>query len=173
MKRIVVLRLGHRLLRDQRMTTHVALTARALGAEGVLLTSGDKSIEQNLDDVAKRWGGEFYIRSDVNWKGEIKKWKDVGGKVCHLTMYGINLPDIIDEIKDTEKLMVIVGAEKVPAEVYDLADWNVAIGHQPHSEVTALAIFLDRLQEGGELKRGFKGGLKVIPKRRGKCVKRG
>ncbi|MDI6888926.1 MAG: tRNA (cytidine(56)-2'-O)-methyltransferase [Methanocellales archaeon] len=171
--KIVVLRLGHRLFRDQRMTTHVALTARALGAEGVLLTSSDKSIGKNLDDVAKRWGGEFYVRSGISWKGEVKKWKDAGGKVCHLTMYGINLPDIIDEIKDAEKLMVIVGAEKVPAEVYDLADWNVAIGHQPHSEVTALAIFLDRLQEGVELKRSFKGGLKVIPKRRGKCVKRG
>ncbi|TFG70124.1 MAG: tRNA (cytidine(56)-2'-O)-methyltransferase, partial [Methanomassiliicoccus sp.] len=29
---IVVLRLGHRPERDQRVTTHVALTARALGA---------------------------------------------------------------------------------------------------------------------------------------------
>jgi len=173
MKRIVVLRLGHRLFRDQRMTTHVALTARALGVEGVLLTSGDKSIEQNVDDVAKRWGGEFYVRGGVNWKREIKKWKDTGGKVCHLTMYGVNLPDIIDEVKGTKNLMVIVGAEKVPAEVYDLADWNVAIGQQPHSEVAALAIFLDRLQEGEELKRSFKRGLKIIPKRRGKCVKRG
>jgi len=173
MKKIVVLRLGHRLFRDQRMTTHVALTARALGAEGILLTSVDRSIEQNLEDVTKRWGGKFYIRSGINWKVEIEKWKDAGGKVCHLTMYGINLPDIIDEIGDTKNLMVVVGAKKVPAEVYDLADWNVAIGHQPHSEVTALAIFLDRLQEGEELKRSFKGKLKVTPQRRGKCVKRG
>ncbi|MCG7848715.1 MAG: tRNA (cytidine(56)-2'-O)-methyltransferase, partial [ANME-2 cluster archaeon] len=31
---IVVLRLGHRPERDQRVTTHVGLTARALGASG-------------------------------------------------------------------------------------------------------------------------------------------
>ncbi|UZE92598.1 MAG: tRNA (cytidine(56)-2'-O)-methyltransferase [Methanosarcinales archaeon] len=173
MKRIVVLRLGHRLFRDQRMTTHVALTARALGAEGVLFISGDKTVEQSLRDARKRWGGEFYVRGGVNWRDEIRKWKDAGGKVCHLTMYGINLPDVIDEIKGTKNLMVIVGAEKVPAEVYDLVDWNVAIGQQPHSEVAALAIFLDRLQEGEELKRSFKRGLKIIPKRKGKCVKRG
>ena len=34
---IVVLRLGHRPERDARVTTHVGLTARALGASGMLL----------------------------------------------------------------------------------------------------------------------------------------
>jgi len=34
-----------------------------------------------------------------------------------------------------------VRAEKVPAEMYDLADWNVAVDNQPHSEVAALASF--------------------------------
>ena len=78
MKKIVVLRLGHRINRDQRMTTHVALTARALGADGMLLVSSDKSIEQKISDVTKRWGGSFYVRSDVKWRGEIKKWKEEG-----------------------------------------------------------------------------------------------
>ncbi|MHC1589292.1 MAG: RNA methyltransferase, partial [Methermicoccaceae archaeon] len=34
---------------------------------------------------------------------------------------------------------------KVPREVYELSDYNVAVGNQPHSEVAALAVMLDRL----------------------------
>jgi tRNA (cytidine56-2'-O)-methyltransferase len=98
------------------------------------------------------------------------RWKESGGKVVHLTMYGTNLPDVTDEIRDCENIMVVVGAEKVPAEVYDLADWNVAVGNQPHSEVAALAVFLDRLFQGRELCEKFEGGLKIVPTPRGKRV---
>jgi tRNA (cytidine56-2'-O)-methyltransferase len=85
-------------------------------------------------------------------------------------MYGSNLPDVIDEISGCQDLMVAVGAEKVPAEMYQLADWNVAVGNQPHSEVAALAVFLDRLFLGQELEEEFSGGLKIVPSARGKQV---
>ena len=85
-------------------------------------------------------------------------------------MYGSNLPDVISEIRNCENILVVVGAEKVPAEMYDLADWNVAVGNQPHSEVAALAVFLDRLFQGRELCREFEGGLKIVPNPRGKQV---
>jgi len=172
--RIAVLRLGHRVQRDQRITTHVALTARALGAEGMLLDSDDAGIEKSISEVTERWGGSFYVRRITNWKSEVKKWKEAGGKVMHLTMYGMNLPDVIDEIA-ADNLLIIVGAEKVPPEVYELADWNVAVGNQPHSEVAALAITLDRLNalSGRDALKGqFTGGeLNIIPSRRGKEVK--
>jgi tRNA (cytidine56-2'-O)-methyltransferase len=35
MRRITVLRLSHRVGRDERVTTHVGLTARAFGASGI------------------------------------------------------------------------------------------------------------------------------------------
>jgi tRNA (cytidine56-2'-O)-methyltransferase len=54
--------------------------------------------------------------------------------------------------------------------MYQLADWNVAVGNQPHSEVAALAVFLDRLFEGQELTKEFDGGLKILPSPRGKHV---
>jgi tRNA (cytidine56-2'-O)-methyltransferase len=38
---ITVLRLGHRPQRDMRVTTHVALVARAFGADAVILTVKD------------------------------------------------------------------------------------------------------------------------------------
>lgn len=173
--RIIILRLGHRIQRDQRITTHVALTARALGAEGMLLDSDDSGIEKSLEEASSRWGGSFYVRRISSWKSEIKKWKEAGGKVLHLTMYGINLPDAIPQIvADAENLMIVVGAEKVPPEVYGLADWNVAVGNQPHSEVAALAITLDRLmaaQGKDALRTQFTGGeVEIVPKKRGKEV---
>ena len=173
--RIIILRLGHRIQRDQRITTHVALTARALGAEGMLLDSDDSGIEKSLKEAAARWGGSFYVRRIASWKSEIKKWKEAGGKVLHLTMYGVNLPDAIPQIvAEAGNLMIVVGAEKVPPEVYELADWNVAVGNQPHSEVAALAIVLDRIMaaEGREaLRTQFTGGeIEIVPKKRGKEV---
>ena len=167
---VVVLRIGHRPERDKRITTHVGLVARAFGAEEMLLSGRDSHVEESLADVAERWGGGFRLRPDVSWKGETVRWKEAGGKVVHLTMYGFNLPDVIDEIRECENILVVVGAEKVPADMYDLADWNVAVGNQPHSEVAALAVFLDRLFMGRELRGEFEGGLKIVPSPRGKQV---
>lgn len=176
--RTVILRLGHRVQRDQRITTHVGLTARALGAEGMLLDSDDSGIEKSISEVTQRWGGSFYVKRITNWKNEIRKWKESGGKVLHLSMYGVNLPDVINDIVTeniTENLLIVVGAEKVPPELYGLADWNVAVGNQPHSEVAALAIVLDRLaaSSGADpLKTQFSGGeVEIVPKSRGKEVR--
>ena len=171
MKKIVLLRLGHRPERDKRITTHVGLTARLFGAEGMLLASNDPGIVKTLEDVVKRWGGEFYIKNNVNFKQEIKEWKADGGKVCHLSMYGVNLPSITGELKSCDRLMIVVGAEKVPPEIYQLADWNVAVGSQPHSEVAAVAITLDRIADGEPLYREFSNAeLTIVPAERGKQV---
>jgi len=51
-----------------------------------------------------------------------------------------------------------------------MVDFNVAVGNQPHSEVAALAVFLDRLTEGEGLRAQFDGRLKVLPCERGKRV---
>lgn len=168
---IVVLRIGHRPARDMRITTHVGMTARALGADGMLLAVDDPKIKESIDNVVRRWGGDFFVKIGVDWKKEIKQWKENGGMVVHLTMYGLNLPDATCEMRDRD-LLIVVGAEKVPASLYDLADLNVAVGNQPHSEVAALALVLDHLQDGKELHRDFTGGeRKIVPTRSGKRVK--
>jgi tRNA (cytidine56-2'-O)-methyltransferase len=84
-------------------------------------------------------------------------------------MYGESLSKALPSIK-AKDLMIVVGAEKVPREVYDLADRNISVGNQPHSEVAALAIFLDRLKEGKALERSLRGKLTVVPNPRGKTV---
>jgi tRNA (cytidine56-2'-O)-methyltransferase len=168
--RVVVLRLGHRPERDKRITTHVGLVARAFGAEEMLLSGRDSSVEDSILDVVERWGGTFRLKSNVSWQGESVRWKEAGGKVVHLTMYGSRIQDVIGEIRMCDNILVVIGAEKVPAEMYDIADWNVAVGSQPHSEVAALAVFLDHLMNGQELTKNFDGGLKIIPSAKGKQV---
>jgi len=179
MPRIIVLRLGHRISRDKRVTTHVALVARAYGADEIIITGDrDDDLIERIRKVVETWGGDFSARFEENWRKVIRRFKESGnGVVIHLTMYGINLPDIIEEIRGLWKsgrdLMIIVGGEKVPGEVYGLADYNIAITNQPHSEIAALATFLDWLQEGREFDLEFPNAkLKIIPNPRGKTVLR-
>lgn len=169
---IAVLRIGHRMVRDDRVTTHVALVARAFGADAIYMTGIlDGSITDTVANVSKTWGGRFRVEVIQDWKGLVRAWKKGGGKVAHLTMYGINVDDIAGRMREENKILVIVGAEKVPQEAYGFADYNIAIGNQPHSEIAALAIFLDRIFTGKQFKRVFaEANLKIVPSDKGKKV---
>ena len=171
--KIFVLRLGHRPKRDKRVTTHVGLVARAFGASGLVLADAvDDKVVESLRKVVENWGGNFEIIQGVNAKKFISEWKRKGGEIIHLTMYGLPVDYVISKIRNSNKdKLIIVGAEKVPIEYYKLADYNIAIGHQPHSEVAALAIFLDRLFEGRELYMTFGNAkIHVEPCEKGKKV---
>ncbi|MET1160231.1 MAG: tRNA (cytidine(56)-2'-O)-methyltransferase [Thermoprotei archaeon] len=175
MPKIYVLRYGHRPSRDKRITTHVGLVARAFGAHGFILSDvHDEKVVFSLRKVIEKWGGELHIETGVNHKEYIRKWKDRGGIVVHLTMYGIPVDEVIDEIRKSGKdILIVVGAEKVPRYFYELADYNVAIGNQPHSEVAALAVFLDRYYQGKELYLSFPNAkIKIVPSPKGKKVVR-
>jgi len=161
-----ILRLGHRPARDKRVTTHVALAARALGAKGIMVSTKDPELEKVVRGVVKRFGGDFTIKTGVRWRECIQQFE---GEIVHLTMYGIHIDDAIQRIS-SEKVLLVVGAEKVPPEVYQMATYNIAVGNQPHSEVAALAVFLDRFLKGEGLTREFKGRLHILPCERGKRV---
>lgn len=175
--KIFVLRWGHRPKRDLRLTTHVALAARALGASGFILSDiEDAKIKATLEKVEKNWGGSFHFEMGTPWKKAVKEWKARGGIVVHLTAYGENIEatDVLQRIKALNKdVLVIVGSQKVPKEFFSeaVSDFNVAIGNQPHSECASLAVFLDRFFDGKELTRTFENArLVIVPQRRGKKV---
>jgi tRNA (cytidine56-2'-O)-methyltransferase len=170
--RIEVLRLGHRPARDKRVTTHVCLTARALGAARVRIAEEDDSVARSVRQLAARFGGAFEVEAGTGWKGAVRQWKEAGGQVVHLTMYGEPLSAAVPRVAaDGRDVLVVVGAEKVPADLYELADHNVAVGNQPHSEVAALALFLDRLRGGAWETDAFPGAaMRVLPSARGKRV---
>ena len=112
--KVVVLRWGHRPQRDVRLTTHVALTARALCASGFVLSDvEDSNIEQTLRKITMRWGGTFHFEMGTPWKKVVRNWKDNGGVVVHLTAYGENIQrsDVLNRIKELKKdVLVVVGS---------------------------------------------------------------
>ena len=128
-------------------------------------------INQTISKVNKMWGSDFKVEIIDNWKDIVKLKKKESFKIVHLTMYGENINTIQDEIRKEEKILIIVGAEKVPREAYDMADYNIAIGNQPHSEISALAILLDRILQGKQLQKKYSNGEReIIPTKKGKNV---
>jgi tRNA (cytidine56-2'-O)-methyltransferase len=146
---IKVLRLGHRAGRDDRISTHVGLTARQWGADQITYSGQhDKNMMQSIEDITDRWGGNFTVKYSEQWKQEIKQFD---GLKVHLTMYGEKINNKISKLKtefSSQELLIIVGAEKVPRWVYQNVDHNISVGNQPHSEIAALAVFMDRIKEG-------------------------
>ena len=176
MPKIVVLRWGHRH-RDQRLTTHVALTSRALGASGFFLSDiNDSKVKETVEKVTDCWGGDFHFEMGQSWKRVVKDWHAQNGVTVHLTAYGENIQtsDVLNRIKMTGKdVLIIVGSQKVPGNFFSetVSDFNVAVGNQPHSECASLAVFLDRFFEGQPLAENFSNAKqKIVPQARGKQV---
>jgi len=100
-----------------------------------------------------------------------KQSKSRGATIVHLTMYGSPWRETIPSIPIDKPALVVVGGTKVPAEVYHLADHNVSVGNQPHSEVAALAVFLNSWLGPVDNDSKFSGAkMKVIPSAKGKVV---
>jgi tRNA (cytidine56-2'-O)-methyltransferase len=175
--KVVVLRWGHRH-RDQRLTSHVALTARALGASGFIMADiTDPKVKETIEKVMDSWGGDFQFEMGQPWKTVVKEWRKKNGVTVHLTAYGENIQtsDVMKRVRATEKdVLVIVGSQKVPAGFFSesVSDFNVAVGNQPHSECSSLAVFLDRFFVGQELSEDFISNAKkkIVPQARGKRV---
>ena len=142
-EKLDVLRLGYRKGRDPRITTHLALVARAMGADGFLLAGDeDKEMFENLESVSERFGGSLET-SHVKGMSHLRKHVQDGGVAVHLTMYGEPFRKAIPKIRRDRPVVIVVGGAKVPGDVYKICQHNVAVGNQPHSEVAALALFMD------------------------------
>ena len=161
-ERLDVLRLGYRKGRDPRITTHLALVARALGADCFLLAGDeDKEMFENLNSVSERFGGDLDTQH-VGGLGHLKKHVEEGGVAVHLTMYGEPFRKAIPKIRRDKPVLIVVGGAKVPGDVYKFCQYNVAVGNQPHSEVAALALFMDAWFGESGSERTFKDARLVI-----------
>ena len=168
-----VLRLGHRRDRDKRITSHLGLTARAFGADEIILAGDrDPSALETGDSVTERFGGSFSSRFEESPLSFLRKQSKSGEiTIVHLTMYGSPWEESIPGIPMDKPALVVVGGTKVPAEVYHLADYNVSVGNQPHSEVAALAVFLHSWLGPVDNDSRFTGAkMKVVPSANGKVV---
>ncbi len=187
MAKIEIFRINHRKKRDPRLTTHLCLAARAFGADAVYYSGErDLELEKTVNSVTKNWGGPFKIKFVPKERSFIKNFR--GAKV-HLTMYGEPFKKKISALRTTRNRrfrvrqgtkfldeahgakLIIVGGPKVPPWIYSICDYNLAVTSQPHSEVSALAVFLHDLQNGKELNKKFKSAkLRIVPQKSGKKV---
>jgi len=171
--KISVLRLGHRRERDKRITSHLGLTARAFGADRIVLSGEeDPSALETWESVTRRFGGHFkssYEPKPMSWLRSKSKSGDA--TIVHLTMYGEPWRDCIPKVPREKEVIVVVGGTKVPAETFEIADFNVSVGNQPHSEVAALAVFLDEWVGPLDETSRFRGSeIEVLPSPKGKVV---
>ncbi|MGQ9723734.1 MAG: tRNA (cytidine(56)-2'-O)-methyltransferase [Candidatus Jordarchaeum sp.] len=170
-QKLFVLRLDHRPHRDLRISTHTALVARAFGMDGIFFSGvPDKKLCEKVNKVTENFGGDFLVRTGCDWKKIIKEWLSQGGEIIHLSMYGLTLPEIIEKIRNSSKdKLVVIGGPKVPREIYSIATYNVSVTNQPHSEIAALAVFLNYYHKGQEFYYEFKNAkIKIIPNKNGK-----
>ena len=118
----------------------------------------------------KTWGGDFKIEFFEDWKKVLKSKID-DYKIVHLTMYGEKIDDVASDIRKNGKILIVVGAEKVPRTIYEKSDFNVSVSNQPHSEISALAIVLDRLHKGKQFDIKFENTRRrIVPTKKGKRV---
>lgn len=169
---IVVLRLGHRLGRDDRISTHCGLVARALGASSIIYSGDhDDQMVAGINEVREKFGGKFEVGYNPGWRHVINDFKKRRFSVVHLTAYGMPIQKQIGKIKRKRNVLVIIGSEKVPGEVYQIADFNIAVTNQPHSEVASLAIFLNQCLGKKSLNQKFtKAKVTIVPQEKGKKV---
>ena len=170
--RLSVLRLGHRRERDKRITSHLGLPARAFGADEVILAGEeDPSALETWNSVTEKFGGDFECRYEAKPMGWLRRFSK-SGTVSHLTMYGEPWREAVESIPRDAPVVVVVGGTKVPGELFRIADHNVSIGNQPHSEVAALAVFLESWMGPINESIRFAGGeIEVVPSERAKRVR--
>lgn len=133
----------------------------------MLLEPPDPELADRVALLGGGWGGTFKVVGVDDWKKEVRSFD---GTVVHLTMYGQPLVRVLPKLQQSRRILLVVGGAKVPPDLYRLANLNVAVGHQPHSEVAAVAVVLDRLL-GIPGPRRWRGARRsVVPRARGKKV---
>lgn len=164
--------------RDKRLTTHVGLTARAFGATGFIYSGDiDYGLEKSLFQVTQEWGGNFEVHYWDDWVTNCQLLRSADTVILHLTMYGEPIQSIQTKIqnlyyKKKKNILIAVGGARVPPEIYQMS-YNIAVTNQPHSEVAALAVSLDRFFPSaigtefptGKLKIDPNASKKLIPKK--------
>ena len=86
-------------------------------------------------------------------------------------MYGEKIDEVAEDIRKNQNILIVVGAEKVPRSIYEKSNYNVSVSNQPHSEISALAIVLDRLHKGKQFDTKFENSARrIIPTKKGKKV---
>jgi tRNA (cytidine56-2'-O)-methyltransferase len=127
----------------------------------------DPDLAERVAAVGRGWGGSFDVHGAPEWKRAVREFD---GAVVHLTMYGLPLERVLPRLRRARRILLVVGGAKVPPDLYRLATHNVGVGHQPHSEVAAVAVTLSQLLGIPGPGAWPPSARRIVPRARGKRV---
>ncbi len=154
--------------------TDICMTSRAFGASKVAFTcKKDKAVARMIGRISREWGGKFSISFGADYKkmmGNSPNYKTV-----FLTQYGLPVEKVKHSLRTYKNVMLVVASsEDYTMRLIQSADFNVSITTQPHSSVSAIAVFLHTYFDGRENAMQFENArMKVIPSERGMKVQKG
>ncbi len=145
---------------------NLCLTARAFGASAITFSpmrgKTDPKLTKYCESVNKKWGGKFSVDFSADWKpflGSKKNYIKV-----YLTRYGIPMKKLEYAVKTYKNIILVITMSESVKSLYGLVDFNISISSQPHSSVSALAVFLDNFYKGRELAMHFENAsYRVVP----------
>ncbi len=151
---------------DAKNMENLVLTSRAFGASAITFMAADAKLKSRTTNycskVNERWGGGFTVGFCSNWRRFIAQKKNY--KTVYLTMFGVNLRKLDQTIRTYKNLIIIVSLHEYAKEIYKAADFNISISSQPHTMLSAIAVFLNSYYRGRELALHFENAAyKIIP----------
>lgn len=153
--------------------TDICMTSRAFGASKISFTCNeDRKVANAVGKISDAWGGKFAISFNADYKKMMSNSPNY--KKIFLTQYGLPVQKVNHSLRTYKNIMVIVSLTDALAQrLIDAADFNVSITTQPHSSVSAIAVFLHTYFNGRENAMQFENAkMKVIPMERGIHVKK-
>jgi tRNA (cytidine56-2'-O)-methyltransferase len=143
------------------------MVARAFGASELIFSSKkDPRLTKLVRSNNKKWGGSFSVGFEPDYMKVLDSNNNY--KSVYLTRYGMPLQDVIGTLRTYKNLVLIVTNKEAFGPAYTKADFSVSITAQPHSSVSAIAVFLHEFYSGRELAMRFENArYKVIPSEQG------
>ncbi len=137
----------------------LSLASRAFGASSIVFTDPKidyKKIKRYINKINKSMGGEFEVKFNANGRSLLREKRVY--KTVYLTLGGKMLKDNIRVLRNYRNLILVVSSKDLNY-LKELSDFTISITKQPHSSVSAVAVFLHSFYEGRELSISFKNAL--------------
>ena len=149
----------------------MGLAARAFGASSIIFTTPKNSrVVRYFKGLSARWGGNFNVEFTNDWRKELDVKKNY--KVVYLTRFGVPIRSVESILRTYKNLVVVVSTTDNKSAIRR-ADFNVSISTQPHTNISAISVFLHEFYSGRELALHFENArYKVVPAARGMRVAR-
>ncbi len=144
---ITVLIIGEGSLENEK---DIGLASRAFGASSVIFTSRSKpKLVRYFRAISSKWGGKFDVRYEKDWERVISEKR--GYEKIYLTKSGAPIAKMMYRVRTYKNILLIATLSENLKKLDERVDYKVSVTTQPHSSVSAIAVFLHVFYSGREL----------------------